>query len=439
MATEQPNIIISVCHDLGRHLNCYGIETVNSPNIDRFAADGVRFDRAFCAAPQCSPSRAALFTGRFPHANGVMGLTHATHAWDMNSDERHLAQMLKDAGYVTALCGIQHERRKPDDTGYDAYDPKSRGKAEVVAGAAAQRIAEFADGDQPFFLQLGFGEPHRTRFDYNVAPDASKGVAVPPYLLDEPSAREDFAYFQGSIRAMDDAWGRVLQAVETAGIADNTIVVFTTDHGIPYPRAKCAVYDPGLEIAQIVRWPRGGWAGGRHVDAMVSNVDVLPTLLECAGIEKPGNLHGESFAHFASGEGGTRRDHVFGEMTYHDYFDPRRCIRTNTHKLIVNFTKAPHFMDPSQQWRPKTITTFPEDPTRGPREPVELYDLQDDPLEHHDLAQQPEHAETRKALLGTLHEWMVETGDPLLTGFPVTPMYGWAMQALQTGEFVGPN
>ena len=433
MADARPNIVVLVCHDLGRHVGCYGIDEVNTPRIDQFAQEGVRFSNAFCTAPQCSPSRASLFTGRYPHNNGVMGLTHGAFAFDLYHDERHMASLLREAGYRTAIAGVQHETHRLNDMGWEQI--RRGGDCNGVADSAAAYFAERASESEPFFLQLGFFEPHRAFYDYGCAPDTSRGVHIPPYLENEPTAREDFAYFQGSINKLDGAFGRILDALDAHGMRDNTIVLFTTDHGIPFPRAKCSVYDPGLAIAQIMRWPSGGWRGGRTVDGLTNNVDILPTCLEAAHVSTPSNVQGRSLGALLRGESTDElHEAIFGEMTYHDYTDPRRCIRTRRYKLIANFTTAPFFMDPSQQWRPKTLTVQPTDPTRAYHPPIELYDLEADPLEMENLAQSDAHASVRRDLLQRLHNWLRQTHDPILQGIPTPPMHQWAMQALEDGE-----
>ncbi len=429
---SRPNIVFMISHDIGQHLGCYGVPTVHTPSMDRLAGEGVRFANHFCTAPSCSPSRASIFTGRYPHSNGVMGLCHADFAWDLHPDERHLAGILREAGYRTALVGIQHETRRPAEMGWQ--DRLPGGPCEKVAERAVGWIEQAAGGDEPFYAQIGFFEPHR-KFDFGGAtPDDGKGIYVPPWLVDEPSAREEFAAYQGAIRKVDGAVGTILDAVDRLGIAESTITIYTTDHGIPFPRAKCSLYDPGLTTAFIVRWPERGWAGGKVCRELVSNVDNLPTLLEALGVPVPERVQGRSFAPLLDGGRYQKRGEVFGEMTYHDYFDPRRCIRTHRHKLIANFTTAPFFMNPSQTWRPLTITKEPEEPTYAYHPHIELYDLAEDPLELEDLADKPEHAEVRRDLTQRLLAWMEETEDPLLDGPPPSPHHRQTIAALRAAR-----
>jgi N-sulfoglucosamine sulfohydrolase len=411
-------------HDLGQHLGCYGISTVQSPNCDALAADGVRFARSFTVAPQCSPSRAAMFTGRYPHENGMLGLAHEPHGWDLYQDERHLVSHLGTAGYRTALIGFQHETHRPHEMGYEQCDYRWHDSCENISRDAAAYITSRQHESAPFYLQVGLIEPHR-RFDmYGGVPDRSRGVWIPPYLEEEPGARDDFAAFQGAIRKMDAAFGAIAKAVGGSRRAEDTLLIFTTDHGIPFPRAKCSLYDPGLETALIARWPGGGWTGGRTVDGLVSNVDLFPTLLEIAGADlataeqgKP--QRGRSFANLDP-----QREVVFGEKTYHDYYDPMRCVRTRTHKLIANFSTAPYIQDPSQAWRPLT-TPRPKGSANGTHPYFELYNLGEDPDELENTANDPASRSVFEELARAMGQWMVSTDDALLTHAPLNPQHAY--------------
>jgi arylsulfatase A-like enzyme len=428
---KNPNIILISCHDIGQHLGCYGIETIHTPALDQFAAEGCRFESSFCAAPQCSPSRASIYTGRYPHNNGVMGLIHDNFAWDLNPGEQHLADILQSAGYRTGLIGIQHETLHPEKHGFADLKQKWE-PCEKVAQTSVKYLNEISKTSQPFYLQVGFWEPHR-KFDWGGAtPDDSKGVTVPPYLVDSPSARREFAEFQGIIRKVDRAIGTILKAIDDNGLVENTITIFTADHGIPFPKAKCSLYDPGIEVAFIIRWPDRGWGGNRTFSELISNVDYLPTLLEAAGIPIPENVQGNSLVSLLDGKEYRPREEIFAEMTYHDYYDPRRCIRTSDYKLIVNFSTAPFFQNPSQTWRPATITVKPEDPTYAYHPHIELYDLNKDPLEFNNVENQPEYEEHKQRLTEKLYNWMNTTHDPLLFGIPVSPHHKRAIEILSS-------
>lgn len=447
-AQQRPNILLLHCHDLGQFLHCYGVKTVQTPNLDRLAAEGVRFSRSFCTNPGCSPSRASIFTGRWPHSNGVMGLCHANFAWDLNADERHLAQILRDAGYTTAAVGIIHETSSGfRRCGYERHIPQA--KAEPAADAAIKLLAEFHGNPQkPFFLSVGFIEPHRLAYpepDWPgslprdssfpgpaLTPDDSQGVEVPGFLRDTEGTRRELAGLQGAVRHVDTQFGRILAALKESGREAETLVLFTTDHGIAMPRAKCSLYEPGVQVALILRLPgRKGWHGGIVRPEMVSNIDYLPTLLDLAGLPIPKNVQGRSFAPLLDGETYQPRREIFTELTYHNYYDPRRAIRTETHKLIVNFTTAPAFIDPSQCWRPPSDTSVPQNPAAAYHPHVELYDLAQDPWEQVDLAERPQAAPIREELLKRLYQHLVETEDPILEGAIASPQHRRAMELLK--------
>jgi len=425
MATR-PNLLLFHCHDLGQYLHCYGRQTVRTPNLDAFAAEGVRFARSFCVAPQCSPSRASIFTGRYPHSNGVMGLCHAWFAWDLHPTELHLAQLLKAAGYTTAAVGVIHETRGgAQRLGVERHH--GAGQATDVVNQPNALLQEFAASDRPFYLQAGTIEPHRLRgpaeqgymgfLGRHLQPDEVLGAQVPGYLVDNAGARREVAELQGAVNHVDAEFGRLLRALDVLGLADNTLVIFTTDHGVALPRAKCTVYDPGLETALLLRLPsRDGWHGGRVIEPLVANVDYVPTWLELLGVEPPDNLQGESFAGLLDGRTAAHREAVFAELTYHEYCDPRRAVRTATHKLIANFSTAPSFMDCSQSWRPRADTVTPADPKTAYTVPLELYDLEADPLEQHNRADEPACAEVRRDLLRKLRDHLRTTADPILDG-----------------------
>jgi arylsulfatase A-like enzyme len=442
---ERPNIVIFHCHDLGQYLHCYGVGTVRTPNFDRFAEQGVRFARSFCTQPGCSASRASLFTGRYPHSNGVMGLTHANFAWDLRSEEKHLAQFLKEAGYATVAVGVVHETRSgAQRCGYEKHIKQA--KAAEGTTAALAELKRLAAGKQPFYLYAGFIEPHRLPYPKgsgplagehgfpgpHLEPDDAMGVDIPGFLRDTPGTRQELAGLQGAVRHVDEQFGRWLQSLQELGLEKNTLVLVTTDHGIAMPRAKCSVYEPGLQVALLLRRAgRQGWHGGVVRKEMVSNVDVLPTILDLVGIPIPANVQGRSFASLLDDRPYTPNAAIFGELTYHGYYDPQRSVRTETYKLIASFSTAPAFQDPSQQWRPRSDPVVPESPAAAFHSHLELYDLTQDPWEQVNLVDKPEYAAARSELASRLYQHMVATNDPLLRGAVTPPQHETTLKLLQ--------
>jgi arylsulfatase A-like enzyme len=318
--------------------------------------------------------------------------------------------------------------------------------------AAIRLLAEFRRRPgQPFFLCVGFIEPHRLSYPrptwpgslpgdcsfpgLGLAPDDSLGVEIPGFLRDTPGTRRELAGLQGGVRHVDAQVGRLLAALKDAGLERHTLVIFTTDHGIAMPRAKCGLYEPGVQVTLLLRLPgRKGWSGGLVRPEMISNIDYLPTILDLCGVPVPPNVQGRSFAPLLDGKPYAPRQEIFSELTYHDYYDPRRAIRTATHKLIVNFTTAPAFMDPSQSWRPSSDVVVPANHAMAYHPDLELYDLARDPWEQNDVSGRREYAAVRAALLARLRAHLVRTDDPILRGAVTSPHHRRALELLEEAQ-----
>lgn len=426
----RPNLVMIDCHDLGRHLGCYGRSAVPSDAIDGLAADGVRFAAAYATAPQCSPSRASLYTGRHAHDVGMLGLAHAPFDWSLHPGTRYLASYLQEAGWSTHHVGVQHVAH---DTpaharalGFDTHDA-SHALAPEVAEHAARRIRA-ATG--PYFVNVGFFEPHRHEDGrYGVHPPYDeRGVDVPAYLPDVPDVRAEMAALQGAILALDRGVARILEAVDARADASDTWIVFTTDHGLAMPRAKASMYDPGLGVALVMRWPKRGLTGGRTVDALTSHVDLVPTLLEGLGLAVPSELHGRSLWSLLRGDPGAVHDAVYAEKTFHTAYEPQRMIRTDRWKLVANL-EVDILNVPGDVLR-SPVTPHMVDEIALERPPIELYDLAADPEERSNLADDPTHAEVRRRLGADLLGWMRSTRDPILDGPVPSPYRAAALRAL---------
>jgi N-sulfoglucosamine sulfohydrolase len=445
MNKEPLNIVVVICHDLGQHLGCYGQPDVRSPNIDAFAASGIRFENSFCTAPQCSPSRAALWTGRYPHANGVVGLTHSGFANDLNADEMHLAQILRASGYDTHLFGHAHEARTPERCGHEHNH--GNGPCAKIAADFAEMISARRSEDRPFFAQVNFFEPHRPFPHNDVETLSPVGLTVPPYLPDIPEVQDDLADIEASIASADKAFGAIVDAVRSSETADSTLIVFTADHGIAFPHAKMTLYDPGIEVALIMAGP--GIVPGRVYDELISNVEVMPTLLELAELPLPSNLHGRSFAGLLAGKPYVPNERVFAEKTYHTYYDPMRAVRTDRWKLIANFEFAPwQETPPDYRNNAKSYVEIsnaldvPYDVQYHP--PFELYDLTCNRWEQRNLADDARFTSIRDELIQALLNWMEKTGDPLLDGPMAQGAYTQRMEQFriigqQSSEGDGPR
>ncbi len=439
MNASRPHIFVITCHDLGHHLGCYGIESVRSPNLDRLAAEGARFDRAFCTAPQCSPSRASLATGRYPHSNGVMGLTHAGFDWDLNTGEQHVAARLAEYGYETHLFGLQHVTQHLDRLGFQHLHTQGSGQGGDTGSTSSRDVGASVEAflhdmrlQAPLYVEINFFEPHRPYNFGGVEPDTAAGVFVPPYLPQIPEAREELAALQGAIREVDQTIERVLDVLERVGLSKGALVIFSADHGLAMPRAKCTLYDPGIGIALIVRWPDGGVPLGSAVPDLVSNLDILPTILQAAGFPIPAEVQGTSILALLRGEPHRARKAIYAEKTFHSYYDPMRCVRTERFKYIRNFETAFAVEVPGDVQRGPIFRSDPSRYSGDRRQLVEFYNLFADPLEQHNLVGSPELAGVQRELDRRLWQWMEETQDPLLSGPIASPRYRMAIQERPT-------
>lgn len=429
----QKNLVFITCHDLGRHLSSYGRHTVNTPALQSLADEGVQFQNSFATAPQCSPSRAALHTGRHAHTVGMLGLAHDPFNWRLHPNEKHAAQYFKEAGYETALWGVQHLTKTGAvaDLGYDFYDMDDPVlPAPELAAKAEAFLADPRRKEHPFYMEVGFFEPHRP-YDWGAStPDESLGVAIPSYLPESDASRQEFAALQGMIQRMDAAVGRIMKALQDQNLADDTWVVFTTDHGLAMPRAKCTLYDPGIETALIMHAPGLGITGGKKYTELISHVDILPTLLEGLGMPIPENLHGRSFWKLVTGEAYQPNRKIFAGKTYHTAYEPMRCIRTETHKLILNMEVDTRINVPDDV-REGLIYPQMMEQLIGQRNQLELYDLTADPDELHNLADDPASGAILADMKQKLLNWMQATDDPLLNGAVPSPYHTRALEMLR--------
>jgi arylsulfatase A-like enzyme len=409
MTQSPPNIVYLHSHDTGRYTQPYGYQ-VPTPNIQRLADQGLLFRQAYSAAPTCSPSRAALLTGRWPHSNGMLGLAH--RGFGLADPHQHMLHTLREAGYWTAMVGEQHVSADPDELGYDVVADAESTRAHDVGPAAAALLRDRPP--QPFFLSVGFFETHRDFFEPTSVRDALYS-APPDGLPDTPVTRRDIAAFKASARLLDHGVGKVLSALDEADLADDTLVFLTTDHGMPFPGAKSTLTDRGLGVLLIMRGP-GGFHGGKVNDALVSQIDIFPTLCELAGIPRPEHLQGRSLLPLVRREAGQINDAIFAELTFHAAYDPQRAIRTRRFKYIRRFGARDLPVLPNIDDSPSKELLLQQGLARRARPREELYDVVFDPGEATNLVGDADHADVLVELRGRLDAWMAETGDPLLDG-----------------------
>jgi arylsulfatase A-like enzyme len=438
MGKNRPNILFIITHDTGRHLGCYG-RGAPSPNLDKLAEEGVKFTQAFCTAPQCSPSRASVLTGLMPHRHGLIGLAH--RGFRLRNDILLLPNLLSQAGYSTHLFGVQHETtwdRVSEELGYQhVHRPDGLSCLKVTP-----LLLDFLSKEppKPFFASVGFTETHRPFPKLEQTPPQ---VKVPPFLPDEPDVRHDVAELNEAVRRVDESVGQIIGALKKSRLWDNTLLIFTTDHGIAFPGAKATLFDPGIEIALIMHGP-DEFSGGKVIDAMVSNADLMPTLCEVAGVEPPTDIDGKSLLPLVRGEIAKLHERIFVELTYHAAYDPMRGVQTERFKYIRSFADRPFWLPPNvdngltKDWykrnRPEVFKT--------PRPKEMLFDLQSDPLEQNNLVGKPEFEPVLNELRATLDRWMEATDDPIRLGHVrppkgarVTPSNVWGPEEGVTEQF----
>jgi len=412
---DRPNILYLHSHDTGRYIQPCGY-AVPTPNLQRLAEQGVLFRQCFCGGPTCSPSRAALLTGQCAHSSGMIGLAH--RGFGLNDYGQHILHTLRRAGYTSTLIGVQHiaDWTEPDKIGYDRIIKVNGGQEIEQIPALANEFFE-QPRSEPFFLSVGFVHTHR-EFP-QPAPEVDPRYCRPPAPLpDTPETRRDMAGFITSARALDRGMGGVLDALDEAGLADSTLVICTTDHGIAFPAMKCNLTDHGIGVFLIMRGP-GGFAGGRVVDAMVSHVDLFPTICELLEINPPPWLQGNSIMPLVRGQAEQIHDAIFSEVTYHAAYEPMRCARTERWKYIRRFDGRTRPVLPNCDDSPSKDVWLAHGWADRPVAEEQLFDLLLDPNEVRNLCGDPAYDAVLNEMRDRLQAWMEATDDPILRGLPV--------------------
>jgi N-sulfoglucosamine sulfohydrolase len=341
---RQRNILLLISDDQGLDLGCYGTP-VATPRLDRLAGEGTRFSHAFAAVSSCSPSRAVIHTGLYGHQNGMYGLQHDVHHQSLLDGVETLPSLLRRAGYATALVGKKHigpDKAFPFEA---ELVPERSGIRDVREMAVAAASFIRSTSDRPFFVTVAYSDPHRAATDYGndrpwpgvtpVSYDPAK-VHIPSHLPDLPEVRRDLAEYYESLSRLDTGVGMLLDLLAESGRAEDTLVVFLSDNGRPFPGAKTNLYAPGLHLPLIVRAPGSGASVN---NAMVSWTDIAPTILDWAGVAPPDYaLSGSSLMPILGKPGDPARDAIFASHEFHEInqYYPMRAVRTRTHSYIVN-------------------------------------------------------------------------------------------------------
>jgi len=409
----KPNMILFLGDDHSAwDAGCYGNKVVRTPNLDRLASEGMRFNRAFTATAMCAPSRSMLYTGLFPHRNGCHMNHGATHA-----GVQSLPHFLKPLGYRVVLAGKTHIK------------PETVYPFEYIR---QEDIDTVIPGNAPFCLVIASNEPHspHKQGGYSTAE-----VPIPPYLPDTPATRLELAGYYTDIDTLDRELGRVMDLLKRSGKQDNTLFIYAGDHGNGL-MAKWTCYEAGLRVPFVARWPARIRAGS-ITEAMVSFVDVLPTFLEAAGSKRPKDIDGKSFLGVLTGEKKEHRKLIFGTHTNQGIISgepyPVRSVRDTRYKYLRNL---------NPNGRPTNVATFGTDHTEMTaglwaewkaramtdadtarllarvmnRPGEELYDLVNDPWELKNLASEPSLAKKKARLYRELDHWMRQQGDRGMVG-----------------------
>lgn len=407
--TNRPNILYIHSHDTGRYVQPYG-HAIPTPHIQRLAEEGVLFRAAFCAAPTCSPSRASLLTGQYAHCNGMLGLAHRGFA--LHDYKQHILHTLRSAGYYSALIGEEHLAKDHRVIGYDKVFKVEGYQSSIVTPTAVDLLSNGLP--QPFFLSVGFFETHREFLKPSTLHDANYSRPPAP-LPDTPQTRLDMGAFKASAWDLDRGIGTVLDALREQHLAENTLVICTTDHGIPFPRMKGNLTDHGIGVMLIMRGP-GGFKGGKVYDSLVSHIDIFPTLCDLLQIDYPGWLQGTSLLPLVQGRVERLHEAIFAEVTYHAAYEPMRAVRTGRWKYIRRFDHHLGPVLPNCDDSPSKDVLIRYGWKERSRPLEQLYDLIFDPNEASNMANDLSVAATLEDMRSRLDDWMRMTDDPLLRG-----------------------
>lgn len=443
-ASDRPNILFCISDDqTWLHAGAYGDPVVETPAFDWVARHGVLFQNAFCVTPSCTPSRGTILTGQHTWRLGEGANLHSSLPAGLATFPNLLEQAGYEVGYTRKGWGPGNWKaggrtRNPAGNGYKSFDA----------------FLETKPAEKPFCFWFGSNDPHRP-YEFRSGVNEGKSpadVRVPGWLPDTAEIRSDILDYYVEIERFDRDVSRLLEQLRTSGQLENTLVVVTSDNGMPFPRAKTTLYDSGTRMPLAVCW-QAKIPGGRTVDDFISFVDFAPTFLEAAGLTVPSEVTGRGFLGLLlSGQSGrveSGRDHVLLARERHVAYRPggvgypARAIRTGRYLYIRNLAadrwpaaEPPHFVDvdrsPSKFWmmlnrdRPEVEPLFDLAFLKRPAE--ELYDLDKDPWQLENVAELPEYLDAKKRLAKRLAEELIETGDPRAMGKPVSwdsdPYYG---------------
>jgi len=422
-AADRPNILWLVAEDFGPELGCYGTNQVRSPNLDRLAAEGVRFTHAYTTAPVCSASRSAFMTGMYQTSIGAHNhRSHRDDSYQLPSGVQVISDRMRAAGYFTA-----NVRWLPESFGFSGTGKTDWNFSYEGEPFDSDRWTDLKT-HRPFFAQINFDETHR-KFHAPHKADPAK-VVIPPYYPDHPVTRQDWAQYLDAASELDRKIGVILRQLELEGLAESTVVVFMADHGQAHVRGKQFCYEEGLHIPLLIRWPKATappsfFQPGTVNIRLIEAIDLAPTFLTIAGVTKPEGMQGQNFL---GDHAAPPRQYVFGARDRCDETVFRlRTVRDARFRYIRNFTPERPFLQPNEykersypvwnllkqldaEGKLNPVQKFLTAPTMPPEE---LYDLDNDPHEIRNLAtsDKQEHRVALKRLRDVLARWIEATDD----------------------------
>ncbi len=416
-----PNFVFIIADDVSwDDFGCYGNDGVKTPNIDRLAREGLRFNNVYLTASSCSPSRCSIISGKYPHSNGAAEL-HTP----LPVTELPYPLLLKENNYYTVHAGKFHMGtptyrafdRYTDNNGYDNGDG---GENNWV------RFLKERPKDKQFFFWLASYDAHRPwgADTFKIIHNPAK-MKIPPFFVDTQETRLDIASYYNEIARFDYYIGKVREELEKQGVLENTVIIVMADNGRPFPRCKTRVYDSGMKTPFIVFWPKGIRNRGIQIESMVSAVDIAPTILELAGIKRPDQYQGKSFVPILENPSAEIRAAIFSEHNWHDYEAYERMIRTKDFLYVLNARPNLTNCGPADSKSSATqhalnkirdegrLTPAQSDIFITPRPVEELFDVVNDPDQFLNLASMPEYQEKLKEMRWQLRDWQVKTGDTI--------------------------
>lgn len=423
-----PNLILIIADDMAwDDCGACGHPSIQTPNLDKMADEGMMFHQGFITTSSCSPSRASMITGLYPHQSDAEQLH-----WEVPDQKITFVEKLREAGYWTGQAGKWHL----GDHMVDRFDMlaeqntdelrKSVGELPEADGSGSHLwvpMLEHRPKNKPFFLWLAASDPHRGYQEETIEnPHSIDDVILPPYVPDTEDVRKDYALYYDEVSRLDQYVGKVISKLGEQGVSENTLILFISDNGRPFPRDKTTMYDSGIKSPWIVKWPAVIEAG-TETQALVSSVDIANTFLSLAGTDLLEHSPGVDFSPVLENPDMEVRDRIYGQAHWHDHENFVRAVRDQNYKYIRNFFNDLPLTPPADALNSETFAEIRRLEHEGrlnemqrayyfePRPGEELYDVVNDPHELNNLAEAPEYRGELIRLRGELLDFMEKHND----------------------------